>query len=374
MKKIISTICLAGLMFLLAGCNTQKESRNFEIKEHDEIPYYIMKDEYKGDYDIQIKQFKEVTEDTEDEDKYQDFNLSEVMTYSEYKDFCKKWGFEQKYTNENKNYIMFSSMFFYCDELEAKLCDVIPNEEENSVSLYVWDDIGYGYQRYFMGSMEGGINGYMIAIPTDKDYKSVIIEATITEEDFDDVKEDVYYVDKPVIYIYPEKEMDVEVSLKDSDRLTCSYPKYENNWKVTAKPDGTLLYGDKSLYCLYYENKPAKPFEIKDEGFIVKGSEAASFLEEKLAILGLNEKESEEFIIYWLPKLEANKYNYIRFANKNEITENMGLDISPKPDTTIRVLMAFKGLDKPIDVKEQLLEKVEKTGYTVVEWGGTEIK
>lgn len=361
-------------MFLLAGCSQQKESRNFEIKEYDEIPYYIMKDEYKGDYDIQIKQFKEVTENTEDEDEYQDFNLSEIMTYSEYKDLCEKWGFEQKYTDENKNYIIFTSMFFYCDELEAKLCDVVPNEEENSVSLYVWDDIGYGYQRYFMGSMEGGINGYMITIPTDKDYKSVIIEATITENDFDDIKEGMYYVDKPVIYIYPEKEMDVEVSLKDTDRLTCSYPKYENNWKVTAKPDGTLLYGDKSLYCLYYENKPTKPFKVKNEGFIVKGSEAASFLEEKLAILGLNEKESEEFIIYWLPKLEANKYNYIRFANENEITENMGLDISPKPDTTIRVLMTFKDLDKPINVKEQSLEKAERTGYTVIEWGGTEIK
>ena len=34
-------------------------------------------------------------------------------------------------------------------------------------------------------------------------------------------------------------------------------------------------------------------------------------LEEKLAILGLTERESEEFIVYWLPKLEKNKYNYI---------------------------------------------------------------
>ena len=41
--------------------------------------------------------------------------------------------------------------------------------------------------------------------------------------------------------------------------------------------------------------------------------------EEKLAILGLNEREAEEFIIYWLPKLESNKYNYIRFATEEEI-------------------------------------------------------
>lgn len=30
--------------------------------------------------------------------------------------------------------------------------------------------------------------------------------------------------------------------------------------------------------------------------------------EEKLEILGLNYKETEEFIVYWLPKLEQNEY------------------------------------------------------------------
>ena len=56
-------------------------------------------------------------------------------------------------------------------------------------------------------------------------------------------------------------------------------------------------------------------FKVEKEGFIVKGEDTAKFLEEKLEILGLNEREAEEFIIYWLPKLEANKYNYIRFAS-----------------------------------------------------------
>ncbi len=39
-------------------------------------------------------------------------------------------------------------------------------------------------------------------------------------------------------------------------------------------------------------------------------------MEEKLEVLGFYEREEEEFIIYWLPKLEANKYNYIRFASE----------------------------------------------------------
>ena len=35
--------------------------------------------------------------------------------------------------------------------------------------------------------------------------------------------------------------------------------------------------------------------------------------------------------------------------------------------------MEFKGLRKPFEVQEQLLEKVERKGYTVVEWGGTKL-
>ena len=59
---------------------------------------------------------------------------------------------------------------------------------------------------------------------------------------------------------------------------------------------------------------------------------------------------------------------------KEEIEENMKLEISPKPDTCIRVMMVWKGLNKAISVPEQVLEKQERSGYTAVEWGGTEVK
>ena len=52
----------------------------------------------------------------------------------------------------------------------------------------------------------------------------------------------------------------------------------------------------------------------------------------------------------------------------------MPLEINPNPDIIIRVLMTFKGLQSPIDVEEQKLDTPERTGFTVVEWGGTEIK
>ena len=182
-------------------------------------------------------------------------------------------------------------------------------------------------------------------------------------------------VDKPIIYIYPEEEMEVSVKVGYPDKLTHTYPKYQDEWKVIAKPDGSLvdIKTGRNLYALYWEGKNTEKTKV-EEGFVVKGEDTISFLEEKLEILGLNEREANEFIIYWLPKLENNKYNYIRFETEEEINRNMPLYINPKPESLIRVMMEYKPLNKKIEVKEQKLETPKREGYTVVEWGGTEIK
>ena len=180
---------------------------------------------------------------------------------------------------------------------------------------------------------------------------------------------------KPIIYIYPQEETEVSVKVGYPENLTCTYPKYEDGWDVIASTDGNLkdVKTGRNLYALYWEGLRTKEGNIED-GFVVKRENVASFLEEKLEILGLNEREAEEFIVYWLPILEKNEYNFIRFYEKEEIDDMMPLEINPEPETLIRVLMGWKKLDKNIEVKEQKLEKVQRTGYTVVEWGGTEIK
>ena len=158
-----------------------------------------------------------------------------------------------------------------------------------------------------------------------------------------------------------------------NNALTTTYPEYNNGWHVTAEPNGDLteLSTNRKLYSLYWEGQQGQ-FETTDEGFIVKGSEVANFLEEKLPLLGLNAYETEEFIIYWLPIMQQNSYNYVRFATPTEIEEYMPLNITPKPDTTIRVLMVTKPLEHPITLHEQTLPDTPKRqGFTVVEWGGT---
>lgn len=186
---------------------------------------------------------------------------------------------------------------------------------------------------------------------------------------------DLIIEEKPIIYLYPETTTELSVKLGKPENITCSYPKYNNGWNVIANTDGTLIDKNtgRKLYSLYWEGIHQEPINL-EEGFVVKRNDIIEFLEEKLAILGLNEFEAEEFIIYWVPKLQSNEYNYIRFATMEEINKDMPLEFSVEPDTIIRVLMQYKALDNYIEVNEQKLETPERTGFVAVEWGGTEIK
>jgi hypothetical protein len=178
---------------------------------------------------------------------------------------------------------------------------------------------------------------------------------------------------KPVIYLYPTQTTDVNVQLDLNGKLTCTYPDYGNGWNVTAYPDGKLINkSDKKEYSyLYWEGTSNAQYDMS-KGFVVKGSETAAFLQEKLAYLGLTPKEYNEFIVYWLPKMQESAYNLITFQG-SAYTDNAKLNITPKPDRILRVFMAYKPLSKPITVPEQTLTTFERKGFTVVEWGGTEL-
>ena len=180
--------------------------------------------------------------------------------------------------------------------------------------------------------------------------------------------------EKPVIYLYPEQAQEVYVQLELDGEFTCTYPEYDNGWKVKAYPDGTLRdqVTGKEYNYLFWEGTSETEYDLS-RGFVVEGKDTAGFLEEKLAYLGLNEKERNEFIVYWLPRMEDNKYNLITFQGK-AYTEHAKLKISPEPDSILRVFMVYKPLDKAIDIPEQELEPFEREGFTVIEWGGAEME
>lgn len=177
---------------------------------------------------------------------------------------------------------------------------------------------------------------------------------------------------KPVVYLYPEKETEVSVDLMLDGRLTCTYPAYNKGWKVTAFPDGTLIDEKGQSYnYLYWEGETNVQYDLS-EGFCVKGEETVAFLENALEQLGLTRREANEFIVYWLPLMEQNPYNIISFQS-DIYTDAAKLQIAPMPDAMIRVFMAWKKSDFFIELPKQELSAVGREGFTVVEWGGTEL-
>lgn len=181
---------------------------------------------------------------------------------------------------------------------------------------------------------------------------------------------------KPVIYLYPTATEAVTVQLKYKGDLTSTYPTYNagiQGWRVIANPDGTLVNLDDNKEYSYLFWEGTYPLNIDEtHGFVIKGSDTKDFLQTTLAEMGLTPKEYNEFIVYWLPKMEHNPYNFIQFVG-DEYTQSAPLSISPTPDSMLRVFMAYKPLDQYEAVTPQEIKAFNRKGFSVVEWGGTEL-
>ena len=174
---------------------------------------------------------------------------------------------------------------------------------------------------------------------------------------------------KPVIYLYPEEQTQVNVRLVLDGRVTESIPKYstENGWTVTAEPDGRITWEDGKQYpYLYWEGHIAIRPDMS-KGFCVKGGDTRTFLEDAVRRLGLNETEAKDFLEYWVPIMEKNKYNVITFQTA-EYEKVSGLVITPEPDTLIRVNMLYYAYDSFVEMEPQDLDKInpsERKGFTL---------
>jgi hypothetical protein len=201
------------------------------------------------------------------------------------------------------------------------------------------------------------------------------IKVNCENSDAQNISFNSFDYDKPVIYLYPEEETDVHVELElTSSDLATTYPRYDNGWDVTAYPDGTLLNkadGTHHRYLFWDSTNATTRFDLS-KGFCVAGCDTEIFLKEKLTYMGLTEEEMNEFIVYWLPRMERNAYNLISFQG-SAYTDSARLNISPAPDSLLRIFMTYVPLENRVDIEPQQLDTFERKGFTVVEWGGSQL-
>lgn len=178
---------------------------------------------------------------------------------------------------------------------------------------------------------------------------------------------------KPVIYLYPEKSMPVSVKVGAS--ITKSDPYYGTGWDVFADPSGIIKTQDGTTYnSLFWEGIGHGMYPQSAEGFVVPQDMLKNTLAVQLKELGLSEKESLDFLEFWLPKMPNTPFVRLTWFTNNQLDILAPLVINPAPDTVIRVFLDFQGLDKQIFLPAQKLSSIPRSGFTVVEWGGILIK
>ena len=245
-------------------------------------------------------------------------------------------------------------------------------------NTYIYDEYTSGYySRNALDDMnesdkEEGI--YLVIYYQDKDkngnYGMEYCYTSTEEIKTYPIKEAMGGRAKPVLYLYPTTTTNIKVSFEHPEYLTTTYPKYYNSWEVKANPNGDLYdNNNKYYYALYWDEIRYHEVNFK-EGFYVTKENAINFLEEKLSIIGLNDREKNEFIMYWLPILENNKQSLVYFELTEERERANKLIIEPKPDSLLRISIHIKKVNERVNIKKQKLNTFERNGFVAVEWGG----
>ena len=77
-------------------------------------------------------------------------------------------------------------------------------------------------------------------------------------------------------------------------------------------------------------------------------------------------RERNEIIIYWLPRMQQNEFNYITFHTEDYAAE-VPLEVTPQPDSVLRVFMVYASVPEYFEGQPQHFDGLSRDGYKVVE-------
>lgn len=183
-------------------------------------------------------------------------------------------------------------------------------------------------------------------------------------------------VDKPVIYLYAEKPTEFEVTVAPKGEFSFTYPKYSDGWKGTTNSDGTLQIEGENYRYLFWESKQELNVlnPESQEGFVLKSEDVLSFLETTLDEVGFTSEEKADFITFWAPKMIQFDQIFLTIDQDQECNRFAELEISPTPQNVHRFYISwgpYSGNHIPTPPR---LSKINRSGFTVIEWGGQKIQ
>ena len=194
--------------------------------------------------------------------------------------------------------------------------------------------------------------------------------------------EEIQIVSKPVIYLYSKEDLTATVSPNFKGDLSFTFPPINDAWNVGLSNNEIVNLNDRKIYpYLFWEGDiTGLEFDKIDNslsGSLINSLDIVPFLESNLSALGLVQKEISDFITFWGPKMIQKKYVFVQFLEDDKVDEKLGqLSIYPEPNNLKRVFLMFETFDENphITCTAQTFTNFDRNGFTVIEWGGTEIK
>lgn len=176
---------------------------------------------------------------------------------------------------------------------------------------------------------------------------------------------------KPADYFYPTEKTDIHFDVKPQGEFTYTLPQYPTGgWYFTAFPNGNLLYKEKIYPYIYWDAAiPNNLITRPQTGYSIAYNNLHGFLTTLLPALGLNQKETTEFITYWTRQLPGSKYYFIGIVPRSQIDILAPLSINPPPESLLRITLYFQPLNEKINVPAPQIKPFTRKGFTVIEWG-----
>ncbi|MCB9189638.1 MAG: hypothetical protein H6599_10215 [Flavobacteriales bacterium] len=189
-------------------------------------------------------------------------------------------------------------------------------------------------------------------------------------------------VKKPVLYIYSDEKVSMDLSLKTDVALTFTYPKYENGWTIEVDPQDGLSVNGKNYPYLFWEGRDFGNIKYSSEeeeivGEVIKTDTVVSYLETVTKKMGLNSRESTDFITFWGPILSTHDFAFVQFALDEDYDQVAEIKSTVLIENERRIFMLYESFDQfpAINCTQSQADipMFQRGGLTLIEWGGAEV-
>jgi hypothetical protein len=173
---------------------------------------------------------------------------------------------------------------------------------------------------------------------------------------------------KPNIYLYPEEECRLSVSLgfPQGGDVVISDPPYPHAWQdITVTPDGRI---DNTYDYLFYEASVPYLWQ-REKGWVISREDLSGFFSENLNAYGFSGREVDDFLEYWIPLLKSSPYYAIYPQHTSHIDDVITLNISKTPDSILRLFYVIEEVPEAKTLPEPVIPEFDRIGFTVTEWG-----